>query len=146
MPQGDKKIAAAVPTEIKTHESRVALIPVGVEELTRLGHRVLIQAGAGQGSGLGDEQYQGQGAEIVPTAADVWKEADLIVKVKEPLPQEWPLMAAGQVVFTYFHFAADQALTKAVLQSGVHAVAYETIRDANGGLPPLTPISYLAGH
>src|SRR5260370_13347934 len=95
-----KRCVVGVPNEIKTHESRVALIPVGVEELTRAGHRVLLQAGAGQGSGISDEQYRDVGAEIVPTAADVWKSADLIVKVKEPLPQEWPLMRAGQVVFT----------------------------------------------
>src|SRR5688572_24135437 len=97
-----------VPKEIKTDEYRVAMIPVGVEELTRGGHRVLIQAGAGQGSGIADEQYQANGAEIVASAAEVWGRAGLIVKVKEPLPQEWPLLRPGQVVFTYFHFAADR--------------------------------------
>src|ERR1700721_320772 len=102
-----------VPKEVKTHEYRVALIPVGVEELTRAGHKVLIQAGAGQGSGITDEQYRQNGAEIVADAANVWRQADLIVKVKEPLPIEWPLMRPGQVVFTYFHFAADEALTRA---------------------------------
>jgi alanine dehydrogenase len=139
------KYVVGVPNEIKTHESRVALIPVGVEELKRSGHRVLIQAGAGQGSGISDEQYALHGAEIVPAAADIWKNADLIVKVKEPLPVEWPLMRAGQVVFTYFHFAADEALTRAVMQSGVTAIAYETIRDARGNLPLLTPMSEVAG-
>src|SRR5262249_3912086 len=134
-----------VPNEIKTHESRVALTPVGVEELSRTGHKVLIQAGAGQGSGISDEKYQQHGAEIVPSAADVWARADLIVKVKEPLEVEWPLMRQGQVVFTYFHFAADEALTKAVMASGVTAVAYETIRDAKGTLPLLTPMSEVAG-
>src|SRR5262249_44611265 len=128
-----------------THESRVALIPVGVEELTRAGHRVLIQAGAGQGSGISDEQYRANGAEIVPAAEDVWKSADLIVKVKEPLPSEWPLMRPGQVVFTYFHFAADEALTRAVMASGITAVAYETIKDSRGNLPLLTPMSEVAG-
>jgi alanine dehydrogenase len=139
------KYVVGVPNEIKTHESRVALIPVGVEELTRAGHRVLLQAGAGQGSGISDEQYAQHGAAIVPAAADIWKNADLIVKVKEPLPVEWPLMRPGQVVFTYFHFAADEALTRAVMQSGVTAIAYETIHDARGNLPLLTPMSEVAG-
>src|SRR5437879_3458578 len=126
-----------VPNEIKTHESRVALTPVGVEELTRTGHRALIQSGAGQGSGISDDLYAQHGAQIVPSAADVWKSADLIVKVKEPLESEWPLMRAGQLVFTYFHFAADENLTRAVMASGVTAIAYETIRDEHGHLPLL---------
>src|SRR4051794_39987936 len=105
----DTSMIVGVPNEIKVHESRVALIPVGVEELTRLGHKVLIQAGAGQGSGISDETYAQHGAEIVPTAEQVWAGADLIVKVKEPQPVEWPHMRAGQIVFTYFHFAADEA-------------------------------------
>src|SRR3954463_7980302 len=117
-----------VPNEIKTHESRVAMTPVGVEELSRAGHKVLIQAGAGQGSGITDERYREHGAEIVDSAEDVWRHADLIVKVKEPLPVEWPLMQPGQVVFTYFHFAADENLTRAVMESGITAVAYETIK------------------
>src|SRR6478736_3741942 len=100
-----------VPKEIKTDEYRVAMIPVGVEELTRAGHQVLIQAGAGQGSGISDEQYAANGADIVHEAAVLWKQADLIVKVKEPLPEEWPLLRSGQMVFTYFHFAADEELT-----------------------------------
>src|SRR5262245_36455430 len=134
-----------VPNEIKAHESRVAMTPVGVEELTRAGHKVLIQAGAGQGSGISDDQYRTCGAEIVPDAEAVWRGADLIVKVKEPLPVEWPLMRAGQVVFTFFHFAADENLTRAVLSSGITAVAYETIRDPKGALPLLTPMSEVAG-
>src|SRR5712692_5811111 len=134
-----------VPREIKTDEYRVAMIPVGVEELTRAGHRVLIQAGAGQGSGISDDQYAQHGAEIVANAADVWRGADLIVKVKEPLPVEWPLMRPGQIVFTYFHFAADENLTRAVMASGITAIAYETIRDAKGALPLLTPMSEVAG-
>jgi alanine dehydrogenase len=134
-----------VPKEIKTDEYRVAMIPVGVEELTRAGHRVLVQAGAGQGSGISDEQYAENGAEIVAEAAAVWREADLIVKVKEPLPEEWPLLRPGQIVFTYFHFAADERLTRAVMESGITAVAYETITDARGGLPLLTPMSEVAG-
>jgi alanine dehydrogenase len=134
-----------VPREIKTDEYRVALIPVGVEELTRAGHRVLVQSGAGQGSGIADERYAEHGAEIVPDTTAVWARADLVVKVKEPMPAEWPLMRPGQLVFTYFHFAADEALTRAVMQSGATAVAYETIRDARGGLPLLTPMSEVAG-
>src|SRR5947209_659969 len=134
-----------VPKEIKTDEYRVAMIPVGVEELTRCGHKVLIQSGAGQGSGISDEEYAGNGAEIVPSAEDVWRRADLVVKVKEPLPEEWPWMHAGQIVFTYFHFAADENLTRAVMASGITAIAYETIKDAKGQLPLLTPMSEVAG-
>src|SRR5437879_366351 len=134
-----------VPKEIKTDEYRVAMIPVGVEELTRAGHKVLIEAGAGQGSGISDEQYAANGAEIVADAESIWRQADLIVKVKEPLPREWPSLRAGQIVFTYFHFAADEPLTKAVLHSGITAIAYETIKDARGGLPLLTPMSEVAG-
>jgi alanine dehydrogenase len=134
-----------VPKEIKTDEYRVAMIPVGVEELTRAGHTVLIQAGAGQGSGISDAQYLANGAEIVPTAEEIWRRADLIVKVKEPLPEEWPHLRPGQMVFTYFHFAADEPLTRAVMESGVTAIAYETIRDARGQLPLLTPMSEVAG-
>jgi alanine dehydrogenase len=134
-----------VPKEIKTDEYRVGMIPVGVEELRRIGHQVLIQSGAGQGSGISDDQYMANGAEIVSDAAAIWKRADLIVKVKEPLPQEWPLMRPGQIVFTYFHFAADEKLTRAVMASGITAVAYETIKDAKGNLPLLTPMSEVAG-
>ena len=134
-----------VPKEIKTDEYRVAMIPVGAEELTRAGHKVLVQAGAGQGSGIEDERYSANGAEIVETAAEIWGRADLIVKVKEPLPAEWPLLRGGQIVFTYFHFAADRPLTDAVLKSGITAIAYETIKDKNGALPLLTPMSEVAG-
>jgi alanine dehydrogenase len=134
-----------VPKEIKSDEYRVAMTPNGVEELTRAGHKVLVEAGAGVGSGITDEMYSAHGAETVGSTADVWARADLIVKVKEPLPNEWPHMRAGQTVFTYFHFAADEALTRAVMKSGITAVAYETIRDAKGGLPLLTPMSEVAG-
>src|SRR5262249_19232473 len=99
------KYVVGVPKEIKTDEYRVAMIPVGVEELTRAGHKVLIQAGAGAGSGISDERYAFNGAEIVEDAAAIWQRADLIVKVKEPLKDEWPLLRSGQLVFTYFHFA-----------------------------------------
>jgi alanine dehydrogenase len=138
-------MTVGVPNEIKPDEYRVAMVPAGVEELSRAGHKVLVQAGAGAGSGISDDQYAATGAEIVATAAEVWARADLIVKVKEPLPAEWPHMRAGQTVFTYFHFAADEHLTRAVMQSGVTAVAYETIRDAKGTLPLLTPMSEVAG-
>src|SRR5215211_6436061 len=107
---GSAKCVVGVPNEIKTHESRVSLTPVGVEELTRAGHKVLIQTGAGAGSGITDETYAANGAEIVATEAEVWQRGELIVKVKEPLADELPRMRAGQTVFTYFHFAADEHL------------------------------------
>jgi alanine dehydrogenase len=138
-------LTIGVPREIKTDEYRVAMLPVGVEELTRAGHKVLFQAGAGFGSGISDEQYHENGAEIISGAEEIWKRSDLIIKVKEPLPPEWPLLQPGQIVFTYFHFAADQALTEAVMKSGITAIAYETIRDVHGNLPLLTPMSEVAG-
>jgi alanine dehydrogenase len=134
-----------VPREIKSDEYRVAMTPNGVEELTRAGQQVLIESGAGVGSGISDETYAANGAEIVPSTADVWKRSDMIVKVKEPLADEWPHMRSGQTVFTYFHFAADEQLTRAVMKSGITAIAYETIKDARGGLPLLTPMSEVAG-
>ncbi|HXT59508.1 MAG TPA: alanine dehydrogenase [Pirellulales bacterium] len=134
-----------VPKEIKRDEYRVALLPVGVEELSRAGHTVLVEAGAGLGSGILDEMYAAHGARLVGSSQEVFGEAELVVKVKEPLPAEWPLLRPGQVVFTYFHFAADRKLTEAVLASGVTAVAYETLRDDRGQLPLLTPMSEVAG-
>src|SRR5262249_17504239 len=134
-----------VPREVKSDEYRVAMIPVGAEELSRSGHRVLVQTGAGQGSGIPDDRYAASGAEIVTDGATIWRQADLVVKVKEPLPDEWSLMRAGQTVFTYFHFAADDRRTAAVMNSGITAVAYETIKDAKGALPLLTPMSQVAG-
>jgi alanine dehydrogenase len=134
-----------VPKEVKTDEYRVAMTPVGVDELTRGGHTVLIEAGAGSGSGITDEQYAQHGAEIVADGTAIWTRSDLVVKVKEPLPDEWPLMRDGQIIFTYFHFAASEDLTRAVMNSGCVAVAYETIRDARGTLPLLTPMSEVAG-
>jgi alanine dehydrogenase len=133
-----------VPREIKGDEYRVAMLPVGAEELTGAGHPVLVEAGAGQGSGISDAQYEAAGATIVAADA-VWAQADLIVKVKEPQRPEWPHLRRGQTVFTYFHFAADEALTRAILDSGITAIAYETLRDARGGLPLLTPMSEVAG-
>ena len=134
-----------VPKEIKTDEYRVAMTPAGVEELTHAGHKVLIQSGAGLGSGISDEQYAENGAQIIADVADIWRNADLIVKVKEPLATEWPHLRREQIVFTYFHFAADENLTRAVMASGITAIAYETIRDSRGQLPLLTPMSEVAG-
>ncbi len=134
-----------VPKEVKLDEYRVALLPVGVLELGQAGHTVLIEAGAGQGSGISDAEYQAAGATMRSDAAGIWAEADLIVKVKEPQPFEWPRLRPEHVVFTYFHFAADEPLTRAIMKSGCTAIAYETLRDGKGGLPLLTPMSEVAG-
>lgn len=134
-----------VPKEIKPDEYRVAMLPVGVEEMVRAGHQVLVQTGAGLGSGLADADYQKAGATLVQTGDEVFASADLVMKVKEPQPTEWPLIRPGQMVFTYFHFAASQALTQAMVDSGSTSVAYETLRDAHGRLPLLTPMSEVAG-
>lgn len=134
-----------VPKEIKQDEYRVGMIPAGVEELTRAGHRVTIETGAGLGSGISDDQYLAAGAQIAKTPAEIYGQADLIVKVKEPQPKEWPLLRAGQMVFTYFHFAASEELTKNVLATGITAIAYETLRGPKGDLPCLTPMSEIAG-
>jgi alanine dehydrogenase len=134
-----------VPKEIKADEYRVAMLPVGAEELTGLGHTVLVETGAGLGSGIADAEYAAAGATIVSRAAEIWARADLVVKVKEPQSSEWPHLRRGQTVFTYFHFAADEALTRAILDSGITAIAYETLRDAKGNLPLLTPMSEVAG-
>ncbi len=134
-----------VPKEIKRDEYRVAMLPVGADELVRAGHRVLVERGAGLGSGLLDSAYEQVGAELVNTADEVFGQADLLLKVKEPLPAEWPLIRTGQTIFTYFHFAADRKLTEAMLATGATAVAYETLRDERGGLPLLTPMSEVAG-
>lgn len=134
-----------VPKEIKRDEYRVAMLPVGVEELVRAGHQVVLESGAGTGSGLPDSEYVAAGATLVPTAAEVFSQAELIVKVKEPLPSEWPLIRTGQTIFTYFHFAASRDLTTAMLASGANCLAYETLRDPQGRLPLLTPMSEVAG-
>jgi alanine dehydrogenase len=134
-----------VPRETKRDEYRVGLLPVGAEELTRAGHTVLVEAGAGLGSGLTDNDYLRHGAELVSSAEDLFARAELIVKVKEPQPHERGLLRPGQIVFTYFHFAADRQLTDDVLASGSTAVAYETLRDDQGRLPLLTPMSEVAG-
>ena len=134
-----------IPREVKLDEYRVALLPVGADELTRAGHEVLVETGAGSGSGLSDEMYLANGARIATTAEEVWEFAELIVKVKEPQSFEWPLLRPGQLIFTYFHFAASEELTTNVLARGVTAIAYETLRGSKGDLPCLTPMSEVAG-
>ncbi len=134
-----------VPREVKRDEYRVAMLPVGVEEMVRAGHQVLVEQGAGLGSGLPDHDYLAQGAELVASAAEIFERSDMIVKVKEPQPEEWPLIRPGQLVFTYFHFAADRPLVDAMLASGATAVAYETLELDSGALPLLTPMSEVAG-
>jgi alanine dehydrogenase len=138
-------VIIGVPKEIKRDEYRVAMLPVGAGELVRAGHRVLIEQGAGTGSGLPDAAYLAEGAELVASAAEIFAAADLIVKVKEPLVAEWPLIRKGQTLFTYFHFAASRELTEAMLASGATCIAYETLRDPQGRLPLLTPMSEVAG-
>ncbi|MBM4031316.1 MAG: alanine dehydrogenase [Planctomycetes bacterium] len=134
-----------VPKETKADEYRVALIPVGAEELRRRGHRVVVQRGAGEGSGIDDALYAGLGAEIVDSAAAVFAQAELVLKVKEPLPHEYGLLRRGQLVFGYFHFAASRELTEALLGTGIVAIAYETIHTPDGRHPLLTPMSEIAG-
>lgn len=134
-----------IPKEIKNDEYRVAVLPVGVEELVRRGHTVLVETNAGLGSGLTDDQYEAAGAKLVDDARTVFGQAELILKVKEPQPQEWPLIRPGQTLFTYFHFAASRELTDAMLATNATCVAYETLRDQHGRLPLLTPMSEVAG-
>ena len=134
-----------VPRETKRDEYRVGLLPVGAEELVRAGHTVLVERSAGAGSGLPDEAYAAAGATLVDGPADVFGKADLVVKVKEPQPQELSLIRRGQTLFTYFHFAADRHLTEGFMATGATAVAYETLRDDRGRLPLLIPMSEVAG-
>jgi alanine dehydrogenase len=134
-----------VPKEIKTNENRVALVPAGAEALVASGHTVMIEKGAGEGSGFPDSAYTSSGAKIGPDADAVWREADMIMKVKEPIKPEWPRMKKGQLVFTYFHFAADKELTLAHVKSGAVCVAYETVELPSRELPLLTPMSEVAG-
>lgn len=135
----------AVPREIKNHEYRVALTPAGAHELTQRGHDVVVEAGAGLGSAITDEEYLAAGAKVLAGADDVWAEGDLVLKVKEPIAEEYPRLRKGQVLFTYLHLAADRPLTQALLDSGTTAVAYETVQTANGALPLLAPMSEVAG-
>ncbi len=134
-----------VPKEIKTNENRIAVVPAGAEALTAAGHNVLVERGAGAGSGFADEAYERTGATIAPNANAVWEHAEMIVKVKEPIAPEWPRMRRGQTVFTYFHFAADEQLTRACIDSGAVCIAYETVELPSRELPLLTPMSEVAG-
>ena len=134
-----------VPQEIKPYENRVALVPAGVEVLAGEGHTVIIETNAGVGSGFSDDAYAAVGAKLVAQAGEVWERADMIVKVKEPVESEWPLMRSEQVIFTYFHFAANESLTHAVIDSRCVAIAYETVQLPSGELPLLTPMSEVAG-
>lgn len=138
-------MTVGVPKEIKADEYRVAVLPVGAQLLVQDGHRVLVETGAGLGSGFSDAEYQGAGAEVVGSAREVYDPADLVVKVKEPQPREIAMLRRGQTVFCYFHFAASRALTEGCLAAGISAVAYETLADAGGHLPLLTPMSEVAG-
>ncbi len=133
------------PKEIKTREYRVGLVPGGVVALTARGHTVLVEKGAGVGSGVTDAQYEAAGAKIVEKAAEVWARADMIVKVKEPIASEYGLMKEGQTIYTYFHLAADKPLSKALLERRISAIAYETIQTDDGQLPLLKPMSEVAG-
>ena len=134
-----------VPKEIKTQEYRVGLVPGSVRELVHHGQSLLVEAGAGLGTGFGDEAYAGVGAAIAGDAAEVFAKADMIVKVKEPQAEEIRLLRSGQILFTYLHLAADKRLTEALLRSGATCIAYETVTDARGGLPLLAPMSEVAG-
>jgi alanine dehydrogenase len=134
-----------VPTEIKEDEYRVALTPAGARELAEHGHQVLLQRGAGEGSALGDDAYAAQGANILPDAATVFEQAEMVLKVKEPQASEVEMLGAGQTLFTFLHLAPDPALTRALQESGAICVAYETVEDARGQLPLLAPMSEIAG-
>lgn len=134
-----------VPKEIKTAENRIALVPAGAEALTQAGHTVFVECGAGEGSGFTDDQYREAGAEILNEVEDLWERVEMIMKVKEPIREEYPRMRPGQILFTYFHFAADEELTRAVIDSNAVAIAYETVQLPSGELPLLTPMSEVAG-
>jgi alanine dehydrogenase len=131
--------------EIKTKENRVAMTPAGAEQLIDRGHSLLVEKTAGEGSGFSDDQYRKAGADIVGSAQEIYERCEMVMKVKEPLPVEYPLIREGQIVFTYFHFAASEELTRAIIDSGSIAVAYETVEKTNGSLPLLTPMSEVAG-
>ncbi len=134
-----------VPKEIKANENRVAITPAGVHSLKQNGHTVYIEAGAGLGSMITDAEYVAAGAEMLPAAADVWAKAEMIIKVKEPLPSEYQYFRKDLLLFTYLHLAAEESLTKALLEKGVVGVAYETVQPLNGSLPLLAPMSEVAG-
>ncbi|NEE00983.1 alanine dehydrogenase [Phytoactinopolyspora halotolerans] len=134
-----------IPREVKNHEYRVAVTPAGVRELSERGHDVYVERHAGAGSAIGDDDYLAAGAKILDTADDVWAEAELVLKVKEPVAEEYPRMRAGQVLFTYLHLAASRACTDALLERRVTGIAYETVQRADGALPLLAPMSEVAG-
>lgn len=134
-----------IPKEIKNNENRVGMTPAGVHELTAHGHQVFVQHTAGEGSGFSDDEYIAAGATILPTIEDVYAKAEMIIKVKEPIAPEYPLVRKGQLLFTYFHFASDLTLTEAMLASGATCIAYETVVGRQGGLPLLIPMSEVAG-
>ena len=134
-----------VPKEIKTNENRVSVVPAGAATLVSDGHRVLVEKSAGEGSGFPDKAYTDIGAEIIPKVDDVWGQAEMIVKVKEPIKVEWPRIKKDQLVFTYFHYAADEELTRALMATGSVSIAYETVELPTGELPLLTPMSEVAG-
>lgn len=134
-----------VPRELKSREDRVAITPAGVHELVRHDHQVLVEQGAGVGSAIGDEDFAAAGARVLGSADDVWAEAELLLKVKEPLPEEYHRLRKGQILFTYLHLAAARGCTQALLDSGVTAIAYETVQAADGSLPLLAPMSEVAG-
>ncbi|HET8763490.1 MAG TPA: alanine dehydrogenase [Gemmatimonadales bacterium] len=134
-----------VPKEIKTNENRVALVPAGAHALVSAGHKVVVETSAGEGSGFPDSAYTEAGATILPDADAVWKQAEMIMKVKEPIAVEWPRMRKDQLIYTYFHFAASEELTRAVIDSGSIGLAYETVELPSGELPLLTPMSEVAG-
>lgn len=135
----------SVPSEVKNHEYRVAITPVGVHELVAHGHEVVVQSEAGQGSSIGDDEYAAAGAVVVADADEVWGRADLVLKVKEPVAEEYHRLREGLTLFTYLHLAADEALTRQLLQRKVTAIAYETVQSAGGSLPLLYPMSEVAG-
>ncbi len=134
-----------VPKEIKNNENRVGMTPAGVFELTKNNHTVFVQKDAGFGSGFFDQDYKDVGATILDTIEEVYASSDMIVKVKEPIAIEYPLIKSHHVVFTYFHFASSEVLTKAMLESKAVCIAYETVEDKDGSLPLLTPMSEVAG-
>lgn len=144
MIDGGSIMLIGIPNEIKNNESRVAITPAGVHALTATGHQVVVEKSAGEGSGISDQEYSEAGAQILDSAVEVWK-ADMVIKVKEPLTTEYAYFKRGQILFTYLHLANEPELTKALMESGVVAIAYETIQLDNGSLPLLIPMSEVAG-
>src|SRR5450631_2962669 len=134
-----------VPKEIKNKENRVGMVIAGVRALTQSGHKVLVQTNAGQGVGISDEDYKKAGATLVATPKEIYEKAEMIIKVKEPLPEEYPLLRENQILFTYLHLAADERLTRALLERKIVGIAYETIQNPDGFLPLLAPMSAVAG-